>query len=234
MVSVKLVGRLGNQAFEHAAGIAHAARHGYEYVPPPATEHEGIWPYYFEHLRSDADMRPLTVYNEPSFSYNPIPAIDNIRLNGFFQSAAYFDDYRELVLDTLQLKPTEQIDAIAIHVRRGDYLQYKEKHPVLPMSYYHQAIEFFPGEKFLVFTDDYKWCFDNIVRRGVKVVIPENPMKDLLKMASCKQVITANSSYSWWAAYVNGNTPVMPKQWFGAGNKHLDTSDLYIPEAIII
>lgn len=235
-VSCKLVGRLGNQAFQLAALKAHTLRHGLNLKLPCRTENETLWPFYFTHLRGKgASFGEL--YTEPRFEYDPIPAKDNIVLNGYFQSAKYFDDYRKEVIEflfpNLGINPYPYKHYIAVHVRRGDYLQFQDQFPVLPKSYYIEAMKQFPGKDFVFFSDDTAWCAQNFGEHAIYT--NRDPMQSVLDMAQCAGVITSNSSFSWWVAYLSGGPCVMPKTWFGPGSgvygRH---ADIYLPKAIVL
>ncbi len=121
-------------------------------------------------------------------------------------------------------------DKVALHIRRGDYLKADNFHVDLwKTDYYKRAVQLFPNEKFIVFcrdrqneiqdSDDRMWCEDNISSLGIDWEIQprnEDETDDLNLMASCKGIIGANSSFSWWAAYLNPNEPriVFPREWF--------------------
>jgi hypothetical protein len=140
---------------------------------------------------------------------------------------------------------------LAIHIRRGDYLKLKHAHTVLSQTdYYQRALRFFPDIKHLViFSDDITWCkkhIKKILTPGLKKYIPSlvkkehakrefhfiqsDDISELYVMSQCQHHIVANSSFSWWAAYMspyNGKV-IAPKKWFGKNLKHHSTQDLYI------
>jgi len=135
-------------------------------------------------------------------------------------------------------------DKVSIHVRRGDYVDnkfyvdlslpnYHHKHVDLSKkqtdydlggsyelpSYYELAMAEFPGEKFLVFSDDIEWCKQQPIFKDCEFY-HGSEVDDLNKMASCKHNIIANSSFSWWAAYLNPNPNkivIAPKAWYADG-----------------
>jgi hypothetical protein len=124
---------------------------------------------------------------------------------------------------------------VALHIRRGDYLKVSQFHVNLwDTGYYQEAVKLFPPDtKFLVFCkdsqgeaqdkDDQEWCRRNIPLLGIDFEMYEHTVSetdDLNAMAACKGIIGANSSFSWWAAYLNPHkdaTVVFPKQWFVDG-----------------
>ena len=124
-------------------------------------------------------------------------------------------------------------DKVAIHVRRGDYLNTNFHVDLTKTDYYQRAIELFPSEKFLIFCkdnqdyrqdrDDQKWCYEYfkplLGTRMEMQTTYSTEEQDFNTMASCKAMIGANSSFSWWAAYLNPHNgkKVFPKQWFVDG-----------------
>lgn len=228
---------MGNQMFQIAATIAHARNVGEEWSVPPSTINSNIWSTYFELPKHKFPLN-LRNYNEPSFNYRPIPKITGICLNGYFQSENYFKDHAEYVVG--QFFPNQdfkQNKKVSIHVRRGDYLQFSDKHPPLPMLYYESAMREFPaGTEFLVFSDDPEWCKTAFIGEQYEFMPVGEPVSDMVAMASCSGHIIANSTFSWWGAYINQQSKkiISPDyhQWFGPGNKHLNTTTL-IPDSWI-
>lgn len=137
-------------------------------------------------------------------------------------------------------------DKIAIHIRRGDYLKAQDFHVNLwDTDYYKEAIKLFPRGPFLVFCKDNQdpeqdkrdreWCETNlpILLGDAFEMAPKDSteVEDLNLMASCKSIIMANSSFSWWAAYLNPNKDkvvVCPKTWFTDGVQRCDLLDSWI------
>lgn len=161
----------------------------------------------------------------------------------YLQSEKYFAPYRNEVRQMFgQGIVHRSIPKVALHIRRGDYLKASEFHVNLwQTDYYKQAIELFPDEEFLVFCKDrqnteidradHAWCVENLLPllkgRG-KMYDPATATEtdDLNAMASCKSLIGANSTFSWWAAYLGGHEKVvMPKQWFTDGVIRCDLLD---------
>jgi hypothetical protein len=131
------------------------------------------------------------------------------------------------------------LDTCSIHVRRGDYLALQNHHPIQSIEYYQNAIDIIGNDKhFLIFSDDIKWCEENFGGLTNKTYITGNQdYEDLYLMSMCRNNIIANSTFSWWGAWLNKNEDkkvIAPKQWFGVSNSHLDTSDLYCKKWITI
>ena len=124
-------------------------------------------------------------------------------------------------------------DRVALHIRRGDYLKVSQFHINLwDTDYYQKAVKLFPkNTKFLIFCkdnqseaqdmDDKEWCLRNISLLGIDFEMYEHGKEtdDLNAMASCSGIIGANSSFSWWAAFLNPHKglKVFPRLWFGDG-----------------
>ena len=85
--------------------------------------------------------------------------------------------------------------------------------------------------KIFVFSDDIKWCEENFGFLNNKTFISDNKdYEDLYLMSMCKNNIIANSTFSWWGAWLNKNENkqvIIPSKWFGISNSHLNTNDLY-------
>jgi hypothetical protein len=140
------LGRLGNQLFQIAATIGMALDHEDRYGFP-RWEYERAFT--LEGCFYDS-LPEGPLYREPRFCYDPIPYAPFLQLEGVFQSEKYFirhADYVRRVLTPLGWSPRDDVKRTAsLHVRRGDYLQLQEKHPLVPMSWYDRAIELLRNE----------------------------------------------------------------------------------------
>lgn len=246
-VSCNLVGRLGNQMFIVAACTSYAAKHDLDLHIPATTLNEAAWPMMFPHLKCRAiDTKKFTVYNEPSHAYTEIPYYNNVVLNGYFQSAKYFDDHRQLVLDTFQIPWMPLKDMVGVHVRRGDYVtEFADKHPFVGYDYLSTAIKAMMDrgyKSFVVCSDDISWCRKNLdvlrmVGAEFSYSVGRTPIEDMAMLSSCRHTIMSNSSFSWWSHYLNrfpDKVPIMPARWFGVGNSALVTDDIYFENAVVI
>lgn len=144
----------------------------------------------------------------------------------YLQDPKYFKGY-ELEIKALFSEGIGYLTQVGVHVRRG-------KNPLIPeepkynenpfhfnisdTDYYERAMALFPNEKFLVFSDDVEWCKEKWKDNpDVQVMEQGNEIDDFNLLASCKDLIIANSSFSWWAAYLCPNHTkkiVCPKEWF--------------------
>lgn len=219
------MGRLGNQLFQIAATIALAVRNNDDYLFPSWPEEVN----FNLHNCFSGNIPAGPVYSEPFFHYSPIPYQQNLSLRGFFQSEKYFEDSFGLIQQLLTPKFGHNIkyNCTAIHVRRGDYLSLTREYAQLDMSYYNNAMRTINSKEYIIFSDDINWCKAHF-SGNVSFSEGQTPAQDLALMLSCEHTIIANSSFSWWGAYLNKNPSkivVAPQNWFGAGLPH-DTKDL--------
>lgn len=178
---------------------------------------------------------------------------DNAYLSGYFQSEAYFHPIapilrRELAFNGL---PTEAAlmplaerlqssNSVAVHVRRGDYLR-SELHQVCTLAYYRRAAiylrERLADLRFFVFSDDPVWCrahFPSDQFECVELTVSrKQPTVDMYLMSICRHQIIANSTFSWWAAWLNnqpGQIVVTPDRWFNCEPLNADAMRFTVPE----
>ena len=249
-ISANLMGGLGNYLFQIATAYAYGLNN--EKQPLFNTEttvrvHKDINEYKDNILRNIYWGKPNNnhvKYNEYGFEYSKIPKIKgSVVLNGHFQSEKYFKEFKYEIINLFS--PTKHIidniennfgdllngNTCSIHVRRGDYLKLLDHHPVCSMGYYNEAIKLMPNDTtFLIFSDDTDWCKENFVGDNFKIIEGFNDINDLYLMSKCKNNIIANSSFSWWGAWLNNNkgkTVIAPNKWFGSAKKDLMTDDVY-------
>lgn len=172
------------------------------------------------------------------FAYAPprIPHAGRVRLIGFWQAYPYFNAYADdirrqfqvrraptgpaaTMLETIRATP----NAVSLHVRRGDYLQVWPE-AVLPVDYYRRAVAELKrdlGEvTVFMFSDDLPWAIENLALDAPVTPVALNhddtPEEDLRLMAACDHHIIANSSFSWWGAWMNPNPArrvIAPRRW---------------------
>jgi hypothetical protein len=224
-------GWLGNQMFQYAAVRALGLRlNSPIFFPtknPDLTE-------IFNIPHTSLIEGEYSSYVEPHFHYKEIPKIDeNMILFGYYQSEKYFKDFADVILKDFEFKypPHRDIQSntTSIHVRRGDYLNLPDHHPVCSVEYYKEAMSFFPNQKFLVFSNDLDWCKEHINGDNIEYSEGLSPAEDLQLMILCDNHIIANSSFSWWGAWLGHNKDkkvIAPSKWFGS-EKSFNTSDLY-------
>jgi hypothetical protein len=206
----------------------------------------------------NSENKPDTYYPEKVFNYDPevLNIKGSIYLDGYWQSELYFRDIEDIIKKefTVKAEPDKvnrelshrilQENSVSVHIRRGDYItnpDTNQYHGVCPIEYYYLSIakisKMVKNPVFYVFSDDHQWTRDNLkVDYPVFFVDVNDENKDyedLRLMTHCKHHIIANSSFSWWGAWLGIHQKkivIAPKKWF---NKlEIDTRDL-IPSAWI-
>lgn len=223
------MGRLGNCMWQISAVLSHALRNDDDFIFPH-WQYEENFPVLKEHYSNY--IKPHRTYSEPYFHYAPIPVSGKrevLDLVGYYQDIQYVDDR---VRHYLRLKNLEwQDDKCSIHCRRGDYVKQPQNHPTQGMDYFEKAMDKVKEKKFLVFSDDIAWCKKHFIGNSFEIVEGQDEITDMSLMSRCSSNIISNSSFSWWAAYLN-ETPnkivVAPKTWFGPNLPH-KTDGLYLP-----
>ena len=166
-------------------------------------------------------------------------------LIGYWQSEAYFseinaqirEDFTFPVLDAenqLIADKIEATNAVSLHVRMGDYVNHPLHGGICTLEFYRKAINIISCEvsnpQFFVFSNDINLCQSNLQLDNAIYVIGNsgaNSFKDMHLMSLCKHNIIANSSFSWWGAWLNNNSDkivVAPAKWFN--DSQINTSDL--------
>lgn len=164
--------------------------------------------------------------------FKPLPTTyKNMIIDGFFQSEKYFIQHRDYILELFEIKDEYKLyiqskykhlideDACSLHVRRGDYANAREL-IILNKDYYDKATEIIGKNKlFVIFSDDIDWCKKNLDYLPNKFYIEEkNDLLEMYLMSLFKKHIIANSTFSWWGAWMADNSKViMPNpssNWF--------------------
>ncbi len=280
IVSVKLMGGLGNQLFQIATVLAYSWKYSliplFEKVKESPSRVRGrptYWDTVFQKISISLHLPyRLVVFNEKGSVYHKIPRPELIKnfyyssgmiLDGFFQSAKYFDEFRERLLnyvfiikslekEYLKKKYPEIFNkeklTVSIHIRRDDNVSHPwpEYFPNLwNTDYYEKSIACFLNRfktenlRFVVISDDPSWSKEFMKNKfpKLKPLFPhEKDYLDLHLMSSCNHHIISNSSFSWWAAYLNDNPEKIitaPKVWFGPEGPPC-WDDIYMDGWIII
>jgi hypothetical protein len=288
MIIVKLMGGLGNQMFQYAAGrrLAHVhktelkldvswfseiaaidTKRKYELAPFNlsarfASSEEIAKCKGPELLRRIAWLFPTAlpffgkrhVY-EKYFHFDPavLTLSDNVYLEGYWQCPRYFEDIEDIIRNEFTVTPppdatnramAEEIarsESVSVHVRRGDYVSNpstNEYHGVCSLEYYQAAVKSILNcvskPHFFIFSDDPVWAKKNLSVITPHTVIdrngPDKAYEDMRLMSLCKHHIIANSSFSWWGAWLSKNPEkivIAPKHWFK--DPKIDARDL-VPE----
>jgi hypothetical protein len=233
-----LLGGLGNQLFEVAAAYAYAVDHGATLTLAKnwAIDNKHSRQDYFDTVFSRfprvRTVMPDGIYQEqPRNCTRYVPMPDYLGkgsahvFHGFFQNERYFAKHKRSFLDMLRLPEVPEMPdgACFLHVRRTDYLAIP-LHNVDLSSYYPRAIEYVRkqrlGTRFVVFSDDIEWCKKEPWIASLNPDFNEDPdeVRALCSMAACEVGgICANSTYSWWGAYMNPSPDkcvTFPDTWF--------------------
>jgi len=277
VICVRLMGGLGNQMFQYAAGRALAIRHktvlkldlsflqGSQegYTPRQfmidklrisakiasrseiPTVGEGkktiiglVKNRYLRLLKKQCGNVLYEFDNKINSSFFSAP--DNTYLVGYWQSARYFMNISDVIRNEFMpiLEPDSSNkniadlirnrNSISIHIRRGDYVRdpiINSVHGVCEIGYFQQCIERLLEEveapHFFIFSDEPEWARDHLDVSAPLTIVdhntPEKPIEDLHLMSLCKHNIIANSSFSWWGAWLNRNPNKIvfaPSKWF--------------------
>lgn len=286
MVIVRLMGGLGNQMFQYAAGraVAHrnrtqlkldvsalerdAARsyrlHHFNIVASLATPDElarftkrDLWGRIsrrVEHYLLPPSRRSVFAERFDHFDTDILRLRGSVYLKGYWQSEKYFKDIEQIIRQEFTFRhpsdPENQrlartiadTNSVSLHIRRGDYVsnpRFSRKFGVCSPEYYHSAVakvaERVNDLHLFVFSDAIDWARDNLGLQYPLTFVTHNntddDYEDLRLMSQCKHHIIANSSFSWWGAWLctnPGKIVLAPKRWFKESGR--DTRDL-IPES---
>jgi hypothetical protein len=238
-VYCKLSDGLGNNLFRIANAYSYSIKHNKELlcdVSLKGSQHNPFSVYYnnfFRKLNLCNSTLNAVEYKHSGFEYYEIPKFKtDCYLNGLFQNEKYFVEGRDEILSLFEIDVNSldyintkygdilEQDTCSLHVRRGDYLAVSTILPVLNLEYYKNSVNEMGVDKiYLIFSNDVKWCENNLNFIKNKIIIKDNPdFIDLYLMSMCKNNIIANSSFSWWGAWLNKNKNkkvIGPKTWFG-------------------
>ena len=164
---------------------------------------------------------------------------DNSYVDGYFQNEKYFYDIRDIILEqisinrplsnftnNIQKKINSLNNTCSIHVRRGDMANdiNVKIHGVCSVEYYNNAIEYLKNKlgevNYFIFSDDFEWCRSNLkIDNAIFVESDEHRIahEDIYLMSLCDHNIIANSTFSWWGAWLNDNVSqisIAPMEWF--------------------
>ena len=220
-ITAVVCGGLGNQLFQYAAGRALALRNGTEVTLDLDWFDDPARPYWLPY-----ELDQFTIKAQRAGATGE-------RLDGYWTSESYFAYAKEQIRGELRfrdppsgahaslIRRMQAEESVAVHVRRGPAADYQgdarfvtaPDYPLLPLSYYESAMRTLPG-KFYVFSDDPAWCRANL-GSGCSIIEGNTGVDDLRLMSSCRHQIIANSTFSWWGAWLNPNshkTVVGPKE----------------------
>jgi hypothetical protein len=181
-------------------------------------------------------------------------SLKTTHIDGYFQSPRYFEDKFDIICSFLKIdKFKKQFESssvdynktVSLHIRHGDYAKYPLHHPILPIAYYINALKTIETidptvDTVLLFYEDEEEPIKKMVhtlqslfhdRFRFQKAKANNDWKEMLEMSLCRLHIIANSTFSWWGAYLNHNKEkgitMYPSLWFGPALKQNDTKDLF-------
>ena len=254
-------GRLGNQMFQYASlmgiaknrgfdyGIRYANKDEFAYANPLVGKEKLDLVDAFENLsaKDSTDFAPIYTLQEEKHEfderiYDNIP--DNCDLVGYFQTEKYFTKFeseirkdftfkKDIIKTCESIRSSIDVDKplVSIHIRRGDYTQLQDFHPLCPVGYYLDSLTIVGDDHYpVVFSDDIEWCKNNLNLDEAYYCDGNSQFVDMCLMSMCDSNIIANSSFSWWGAWLNNNkdkTVVAPSQWFGSKLANKNTDDMY-------
>ncbi len=184
---------------------------------------------------SEKEMFPYKYFSEKNVKFKPelLRVRGNYYLQGWFQNEKYFKDYEDIIRKEIRLKHKIRIDnelreilknfnTVAVHIRRGDY---KRHGGILSKEYYNKAIEqmnrLIENPLYCIFSDEIEWVEKNMGFADKCIYVNKKhkltSYEELIVMSHCKHDIIANSTYSWWGAWLNSNKDkivIGPREWF--------------------
>jgi len=203
-------------------------------------------------LARRSKARSTQAASERGFRFDPevLALPDGVYLSGYWQSERYFEDVADLIREELAFrtpatgrnaeisKEIADHHSVSLHVRRGDYLTdpaVYAMHGVCSIDYYHRAVDFIrkrvSDPTFYLFSDDPQWVRENLDLRDRVRLLDHNGIdagvEDLRLMSRCAHHIIANSTFSWWGAWLDPDPDkivIAPKRWFA--DDSIDTADL--------
>lgn len=245
-------GRLANQMFQYALLISLSEKHNTTFTVPPYESFGTKWGLEGHSNVVDAFGIDLPVgygkyptFKERFFHFDEeffdLPHDKDLDIDGWFQSEKYFRDSAETVRKTFtfksewkneaqQMRDCVEGELISLHIRRGDYVG-NSAHTNLGMDYYSRALSMLPSDATVViFTDDVEWVKSQPHFPDDRFLVSEasSDYVDMCLMTLCDYHIIANSSFSWWGAWLSNSKKVIaPLNWFSGNLTSNNTSDLY-------
>ena len=231
-------GRLGNQMFQYAALRGIAAARGYDFAIPQSNfedewkDHQLFETFKMPHSKTRGYQLQPQYYQEKQFHYDQTyvdNCPDQVCLFGYFQTERYFEHiadsiredftFKDYIVETCQGFIDQVNNPIALHVRRTDYVTKSKDHPPCGLEYYQKALTQFKNTRnVIVFSDDPEWCKQQELFESDRFLIAEgnDNRYDMCLISMCDDFIIANSSFSWWGAWLaNRGTVIAPSRWFG-------------------
>lgn len=248
-------GQLGNQLFFVASTIGIALKNNTTYgFTANLGYHNKDYQKIFKYdIPNQTTYVPKKQYHQEEFSYYDVVINEDVELYGYFQSERFFKHCEDLIRKQFEFKD-EYVNNIknkydfldntcSVHIRRGDYVNQPNHHPLTPIKYYEKILNKIKGnyKKIIFFSDDNDWVSNQF--KDDKYIIPEfdedYDLNSFILMSLCQDNIICNSTFSWWAAWLNKNPNKRvfapdPNTWFGKAYDHFNPKDIIPKEWEII
>lgn len=257
MIITKITGGLGNQMFQYAYGKSLSIKYNVPLILDTRFYHmnHGATKRRFQlpelninQIDTDLSKVPngsqiLGIQDDFIYKDNYThPGTSVYYLDGYWQSEKYFKPIQNLILDEFspneeQLKkllliPELDSNSVSMHIRRTDYVTSNGYHPVQSIEYYKQALEIIGDyDNLFIFSDDVEWCKKSLDFKNMVFVNGYTDIEEMWIQSLCKNNIIANSTFSWWGAWLNNykdKKVIAPSKWFGT-QANLNQSDI-IPD----
>jgi hypothetical protein len=242
-VTSHLQGGLGNYMFQIAAALGISNRDNKQLkidISDIAVIHSPIELYYKNIFRKInfglvSEYEFVHSSHHSPIEFLEIPKINgSLILDGYYQNEKYFNHCKNDILNLYEIDDdthaylTEKYpevlsnDTCSLHVRRGNYVDRQHFHPLQTIGYYENSVSIIGEDKlYFIFSDDINWCKENLNFIKNKIFVSDNlDYQDMYLMSMCKNNIIANSSFSWWGAWLNKNDNkkvIYPSLWFKNG-----------------
>ena len=259
-VTIHVMGGLGNQLFQIFTLISYSLKHKKAFYFEKSIPTRKDRPFYWNNFLKSLvpfikDGTENQLYREPNFHYNELPLISqSIKFFGYYQSYKYFEENKHSIEKFIRLEEQRNMlkndydfsNLVCLHFRVGDYVNLQHHHPLMPIEYYRNALQ-----QLIKTTDKDNWkilyfCEDNDINyvnekvNSLKTDYPNlsfqkidskyQDWEQMLIMSLCQHNIIANSTFSWWGAYLNKNVDKLvfyPCKWFGPALVEKNTNDLF-------
>jgi len=251
MITIELMGGLGNQLFQIFALINYAIENRTPFYFEEKEIHHGprtkqYWNTVLDHAAQfKKPVKSIVqVVREQQFHYkklSPFNTNNNTKMIGYFQSYKYFELHYENIMKFTGLDKKKELfetsydyeNIVSLHFRVGDYKQLQDHHPLMSIEYYEKSLDKiiletcrndwtilyfcededidYVNERIAILQDKYKSL------TFIKIDSNYDDWEQMLIMSLCSHNIIANSSFSWWGAYLNTNDKLVcyPELWFG-------------------
>lgn len=258
------MGQLGNQMFQYAATKSIAKKIQTDFIIPDHKEsvvdslgnklHIELFNIFVlnPNNRGQINLEQKNYIHESTFEFDKkffeLDSTEDVSLLGYFQTEKYFKHIEDEIRKDFSFQHqyitdcdsiVKQFDnPICLHIRRGDFLINSENHANLPLGYYEAALQKFDSNRqVIIFSDDPSWCKEQSLFSDDRFLVSEGngPYHDLYLMSKCSDFIIANSTFSWWGAWLADTGKVIaPNLWFGPNNSNKNTKDLYLKDWVIL